>query len=173
MEYIEQLVLEWYEYQGYFVHRDLWVGLESDGSYECELNVVCYHPQRNHLVHIEPSMDLLDWNEREVHFKTKFDAARKYLHRMFVVEPEPSVEYVAFLAFPGEKSRKFVAGARVLLMSELLAEILTKLKRFNIASYMIPEQWPLLRTLQFVAEFRGPVCESLVAKGRHVSTERS
>jgi len=41
----------------YFVHRDLWVGLASDGSYECELDVVAFHPTRRHLVHIEPSLE--------------------------------------------------------------------------------------------------------------------
>lgn len=59
MEYLEQLASEWYEYQGYFVHRDLWVGAECDGSYECQLDVVAFHPIRRHLVYIEPTLDLL------------------------------------------------------------------------------------------------------------------
>ena len=38
---------------------DLWVGAESDGSYECQLDVVAFHPIRRHLVYIEPTLDLL------------------------------------------------------------------------------------------------------------------
>lgn len=32
MEYLEQLVREWYEHQGYFVREDIWVGLEAAQS---------------------------------------------------------------------------------------------------------------------------------------------
>ena len=36
--YLEQLVAEWYEYKGYFVKKNLWVGKLSSGGYECELD---------------------------------------------------------------------------------------------------------------------------------------
>ena len=48
MECLAQLVTEWYEHQGYFVRNGLWVGLESDGSYERMLDVVAFHPIRHH-----------------------------------------------------------------------------------------------------------------------------
>lgn len=67
MEYLKRLVREWYEYQGYFVRQDMWVGLEQDSSYDCDLSVVAFHPTRRHVVHVEPSFDLLSWEERERH----------------------------------------------------------------------------------------------------------
>lgn len=50
--HLEQLIAEWYEYQGYFVRRNILVGKRAKGGYECELDVVAFHPERQHLVHI-------------------------------------------------------------------------------------------------------------------------
>jgi hypothetical protein len=156
MEYLQQLVAEWYEYQGYFVRTDLWVGLESDGSYECELDVVAFHPTHRHLVHIEPSLDLLSWKEREAHFQLKFDAGRKYLHRMFGNEPRIHFEQIA-LESADEELPRTIAGARLVRLSDLIGEILGALAAFPISEWLVPEQWPLLRTLQFVTAFRKQV----------------
>ncbi len=166
MEYLEQLVSEWYEYQGYFVRRDLWVGLEADGSYECELNVVAFHPVKHHLVHVEPYMDCLNWTEREQHFRVKFDAGKKYLHRMFGFEPPVTVEQVALIGLADDLRRRSVAGGKILPLSELLSEILAKFATFSVSAYMVPEQWPLLRTLQFIAEYRRDVSAVLLPESQ-------
>jgi hypothetical protein len=55
--FLEQLVAEWYEFNGYFVRRNVLVGRRSRGGYECELDVVAFNPEEKHLVHIEPSVD--------------------------------------------------------------------------------------------------------------------
>jgi len=44
MNHLEQLVTEWYEYRGYFVRRNVQVGPRLKGEYECELDVVAFHP---------------------------------------------------------------------------------------------------------------------------------
>jgi len=154
MDYLEQLAREWYEYQGYFVRRDLWVGLESDGSYDCELCVVAFHPTQQHIVHIEPSFDLLSWNEKEQHFHAKFAAGRKYLHRLFGVEPHVHLEQIALILDDAHARAHTIGGGRILLLSDFLAESLRRLSRIDIATSMVPEQWPLILTLQFVANYR-------------------
>jgi hypothetical protein len=154
MDYLEQLASEWYEYQGYFVRRDVWVGLEADGSYECELDVVGFHPMKHHLVQIEPLMNGLSWKEREQHLRLKFDAGRKYLHRMFGAEPHLTIEQIALAAVAADPHRRTVAGGKILPLSEFLSQILAKLATVSVSADLVPEQWPLLRTLQFVAEYR-------------------
>jgi len=163
MEYLERLVREWYEYQGYFVRDDLWVGLEADGSYECDLAVVAFHPTRRHVVHVEPSFDLLDWKEREQHFQTKFDAARKYLHRIFGTEPHLHVEHVALIVSNDHPHAHTIGGGRMLLLGDFLAEIVQHLGRLNMAAAVVPDQWGLIRTLQFVAEYRERLAPLLAA----------
>ena len=154
MDYLQRLATEWYEYQGYFVHRDLWVGFESDGSYECELDVVAFHPLHRHLVHIEPSLDLLDQRNREEHFRVKFEAGKKYLHRLFGTEAQVRLEQVALVSADG-KLPPTIAGGRIVSVSELLAEMIAALGAFDMSESLVPEQWPILRTLQLVAAYRG------------------
>jgi hypothetical protein len=169
MDYLEQLASEWYEYQGYFVRRDLWVGLESDGSYECELDVVGYHPTKHRLVQVEPLMDFLDWKEREQHLRLKFEAGRKYLHRMFGADPRLTIEQIALVAVTDSPHHGAVAGGKILLLSEFLAQIFAQLATVSVSVELIPEQWPLLRTLQFVAEYRQDIVPILLEAGQLVS----
>lgn len=162
MEYLEQLATEWYEYQGYFVHRDLWVGVASDGSYECQLDVVAFHPIRRHLVHIEPSLDLLSWKDREQHFQLKFDAGKRYLHRMFGAEPHVHIQQIALIGSADGEPRHSIAGGKIVRLPDLLADILQALASFDIAESLVPDQWPLIRTLQFVAAYRDRLVPVLI-----------
>ena len=57
VNHLEQLVAEWYEYQGYFVRKNVLVGKRAKGGYECELDIVAFNPATKKLVHIEPSLD--------------------------------------------------------------------------------------------------------------------
>ncbi len=38
--YLEQLVAEWYEYQGYFVRRNIPEAPRPNGGYDSELDIV-------------------------------------------------------------------------------------------------------------------------------------
>jgi len=55
------------------------VGRFPHGGYESELDIVAYQPIQNHLFHIEPSTDARSWEKREVFFRKKFDAGKKYI----------------------------------------------------------------------------------------------
>jgi hypothetical protein len=151
VEYLEQLVRQWYEYQGYFVREDLWVGFQPDGSYECELDVVAFHPTRRHVLHVETGYDVPELSDHEQHFQTKFDAGKKYLHRMFGVEDHLHIEQTALLLQNEAPHRHTVGGGRILLLADFFAEILHSLSGVDVSSAMVPAQWPLILTLQFAA----------------------
>ena len=161
MEYLERLLREWYEYQGYFVRQDVWVGLQADGSYECDLAVVAFHPTRRHVVQVEPTFDLLSWQEREQHFQTKFDAGRRYLHRLFGAEAHLHIEHLALVVSSERTHAHTIGGGRILLLRDFLADVLQHLCRLDMAATVVPEQWALIRTLQFVAEYRAPLAALL------------
>ncbi len=63
--HLEQLVAEWYEFQGYFVRKNINVGKRLRGGYECELDIVAFHPKTKKLVQVETSMDADSWDKRE------------------------------------------------------------------------------------------------------------
>jgi len=151
--HLEELVAEWYEYQGYFVRRNVLVGKRDKGGYAGELDVIAFSLPRNHLVHIEPSMDAHSWDRREQRYKLKFDLGRDYIPQLFEGFKLPeNIEQIALLGFGSKANHKTLAGGKIMLVKELLAEIFKALKAKNIASNAVPENMPLLRTLQFVSD---------------------
>lgn len=151
--YLEQLVAEWYEFQGYFVRRNVLVGPRPQGGYECELDVVAFHPEKKHLVHIEPSHDADSWSKRELRYTKKFAAGRKYIPAIFAgLDADVSIEQIAILAFASTRNISRLEQGRIVLIPELLKEIFAKLKGRRLNSSAVPEQFPLIRTLQLVAE---------------------
>lgn len=160
--YLEQLVAEWYEYKGYFIRRNINVGRRERGGYECELDIVGFHPTKNHLVQVEPSVDASSWAEREKRYRKKFEAGRKYIPSLFegFILPE-EIEQIAVFAYATKKNYETLAGGKIVLMTDLLEEIFSELKSRSILSSSIPEQQPILRTLQIVAHYRKNFCQIL------------
>ena len=160
--FLEQLVTEWYEYQGYFVRRNVPVGKRIRGGHEAELDVVAFNASARHVVHIEPSMDAESWEKRERRFKSKFDAGRKYIPALFPGFDLPNeIEQIAILALASKTNHPTLGGAKVLIVSDLLREIMEDLSAKKIASGAVPEHHALLRTLQFVVEYRKKVFDTL------------
>ncbi|HMC66192.1 MAG TPA: hypothetical protein VKI65_14745 [Gemmataceae bacterium] len=162
--HLEDLVAEWYEFRGYFVRRNVAVGKRPNGGWECELDVVAFHPKQHHLVQIEPSLDALSWEKREVRYKRKFDAGRKYIPTLFPGMAIPDdIEQIAVLVFASTTTHKTLGGGRVQLIGELMQEIFAGLKGKRIASNAVPEHLPILRSFQFVVEYWKMVCLGLGA----------
>jgi hypothetical protein len=151
--YLEELVAEWYQHEGYFVRRNVQVGKRPKGGYECELDIVAFHPERKELVHIEPSLDADGWEKREQRYSKKFDAGRRFIPTMFHGLELPSkIDQVALFVFGGG-GHKTLAGGRVMFIREFMRKILESVRKHTVEAAVIPEQYPLLRTLQFAAQY--------------------
>lgn len=153
--HLESLVAEWYEFRGYFVRRNVHVGKREAGGYECELDIVGFHPEQRSLVQVEPSLDAQSWAKRESRYEKKFKAGRRYIPDLFPGIPIPKhIEQIALFVYGGQ-TRKELAGGRVQLIGDLMAEIHAVLGHRRISSAAVPEEYPLLRTLQFAAQYWG------------------
>lgn len=151
--HLETLIAEWYDWQGYFVRRNVHVGPRPRGGYDCELDVVAYDPDRKRVVHIEPSLDADSWSKREVRYRRKFDAGRTHIPRLFSgLEITGPIDQQAIFLFAGRTSRSTIGGGRIVQFEQFMQEILNTVRRRGLASAMISEQFPLLRTLQFAAQ---------------------
>jgi hypothetical protein len=160
--YLEQLVAEWYEYQGYFIRRNVLVGRRERGGFESELDVVAFHPGSRHLVHVEASMDSDSWDRRESRYAQKFSAGRRYIPELFKGFDLPEeIEQIAVLVYASKQNRQTLAGGRIVLANELLNEIITKLREKSIYSNMVAEHYPILRTVQFMCQYRKDVIQAL------------
>ncbi len=141
--------------QRILVRRNIKVGRLAKGGYEGELDVVAFHPSKKHLVHIEPSLDANRWDVREERFTKKFAAGRKHIAKIFEGFDLPSdIEQIALLVLPSKGDRQTLGGGKLVTLAELLEEIFTEIKSLSIYQNSIPEDKPLLRSFQYVAQYR-------------------
>ncbi|MFG0313192.1 MAG: hypothetical protein ACF8LL_03275, partial [Phycisphaerales bacterium] len=162
VNFLEELVAEWYEFRGYFVRQNVLVGKRSAGGYECELDVVAFHPESKRLVHVEASMDALSWSKRETRYQKKFDAGKRYIPELFQgLDVPEKIEQIALIGYGSKKNRTRIAGAEIWLFEDYLRDILGELRDRKLASHAVPEDKPLLRMLQYVVEHKGTVFEVL------------
>lgn len=153
--YLEQLVAEWYEYQGYFIRRNVKVGKLPKGGYEGELDIVAFHPVKKHLVHIEPTNDAHSWAKREERFDKKFRAGRIYIPELFEgLDIPDKIEQICLLGFGSNINHPCLGGGRVVMVSEFLTEILSELRNSSMHKNAMSEAHPILRTLQFITQNR-------------------
>ena len=152
MAHLEDLITEFYDWRGYVVKRNVKVGKRALGGWDVELDVIAYNPHSQHLIHLEPSLDAHSWAKREQRFAKKFKAGRQYIFSdVFTwLEKATPIDQVAVLP-SHPKGRDTLAGARLRPVDELMAEIGAKVReRGKAAKSAIPEQYPLLRTVQLV-----------------------
>jgi len=149
--FLEQLVAEWYEFNGYFVRKNVLVGKRKEGGYECELDIVAFNPERKELHHIEPSMDTNSWKDREKRYKKKFDAGKKHIPKLFKGLKLPSkIKQIALFGHASDKTYTSVGGGEVLTLTKFLEEIFAELTDGKKSSSAIPESYQILRAYQFV-----------------------
>jgi hypothetical protein len=150
MTHLESLISEYLEWQGFLIRRNTKVGRLGHGGWEMELDVVGFHPKSGELVHYEPSIDALSWEKREARYKKKFAAGQKYIFTdLFAWLPSKTElqQFAVFINHP--KGRDRIAGGRILSIDELMATIRTEVSACGpMIRNAIPEQYPLLRTIQ-------------------------
>jgi hypothetical protein len=152
--HLEDLVAEWYQFQGFFVRRNVQVGKRLRGGYDCELDIVAFHPAERRLIHIEPSLDSDSWERREERYRKKFAAGRKHIPGLFPGLELPKIpEQIALFVYGAHGQRTGLGGGRILLIREFMIEIRDTLRGRRVAASAIPEEFPLLRTLQFAAQY--------------------
>jgi hypothetical protein len=141
VNFLEQLAAEWYEFRGYYVRRNVRVGPRPKGGHECELDVVAFHPKKKHLL-------------REQRYKKKFEAGKKYIPSLFEGLDLPlEIEQIALLVFGSPKGRANLGGGKIVMIGDFMREIRNEIGNRPVESAAIPEQFQLLRTLQFAAKY--------------------
>ncbi len=149
MNHLETLTAEWLAYNGYFTRSTIKVGKRAKGGWEGELDVVGFHPARQHFIHVECSTDALTWPRREEMFQRKFAMGRKHAAELFSgMELPTALDQVVVHGYAGaaNKYRK-LGGGRLVTSQELAAEIMNGIPA-NSSKSAVPEKYPLMRTLQ-------------------------
>ncbi len=151
MSHLEDLLVEYYDWQGYIVRRNIKVGRLAHGGWEGELDLVAYKPGVEEVLHLEPSLDAHPWAVRERRFTKKFEAGRKHIATEVFpwLGQDLRLRQVAILV--GRGTRTELAGGEVRTVDECLAVIKAEVAKRGIgARAAISERYPLLRTIQLV-----------------------
>ena len=144
------MIVEYLDWQGYLVRRNVKVGRLKHGGWTMELDVLAYNPKTLDLVHYEPSLDAHTWEMREKRFAKKFAAAQKYVFsEVFGWLPSRTpVRHIAVLP-SHPKGRDALGDATLQSIDEFMSEVRNAIAKCGPArSSAISEIYPLLRTIQ-------------------------
>jgi hypothetical protein len=149
MNHLEALTAEWLAYNGYFTRSTIKVGKRAKGGWDGELDVVGFHPARQHFIHVECSIDANSWPEREKKFRQKFEKGRKHAAFIFSGMELPSaLDQVVVHGFAGAANKhRDLGGGRLMTSQELAAEIMNGIPT-DMSKSAVPENFPIIRTLQ-------------------------
>jgi hypothetical protein len=161
--HLEQLVGEWLEHRGYFVRRNVKVGKRAKGGHAGELDIVAYHPETKHLLHIEPSLDSSPWKRREERYAKKFEAGRKYARKEVFpwLRSNHRIEQWAILCASGA-NHETLGGGEVIPVGRFYRLLVDYVRELGgPATAAVPEIYPLLRTIQSVIYYvEHPKCKA-------------
>ena len=150
MSHLESLIVEYLDWQGYLVRKNIKVGGLKHGGWEMELDVVGFNPKTGDLVHYEPSVDAHSWTTRETRYAKKFASGRKHILKVvfpWLPTTTPIRQIAIFPSHP--KGRDTIADGKILSIDEFIAEVRSKVCACGVACRSaIPEIYPLLRMLQ-------------------------
>lgn len=151
MNFLEQLISEWYAYKGYFVRTNIKFGKLSHGGWKGEIDVVAYEPKTKEFIHIETSTDADSWDKRKERFCRKFRDAAEFYSTLFPF-PISKINKIVFVGFFNPKIKPdFGDSIDVILVPEFIREITNELKKKSPMQDAIPENYPLLRAIQYSA----------------------
>jgi hypothetical protein len=102
-------------------------------------------------------MDATSWDRREKYYTAKFGAGRKYLPSLFCGFDFPEIDQIALLVFAGRLRLPTLGGGKVLLIQDFMNEIRFDsewgLAARSVRNKAIPEQYVILRSLQFATNY--------------------
>jgi hypothetical protein len=155
MNFLESLVAEWYEYNGYFVRTNPRARKRSKGGWDIELDVLIYSPADLSLIHVETSGDANSWQERKDRFlKKKFILSHREYESLIGFKVD-KIKKIAIVGWSSSTRADLNWGndIQVILIPHFLEEIAKKLKGTNPMQEAIPEGFPLLRSMQMALAF--------------------
>lgn len=149
MNFLESLAAEWYSYQKYFIRTNVRVMKREKGGWGGELDILAYSPKENKFIHIETSGDALRLKDREARIRKKFDLPHKEYERNFHQKVD-AIKKIAIVGF-GKRSKSKWGDIEVKTIREFMLEIWKELSSKSFIHESVPENFPLLRTIQMAA----------------------
>ncbi|HHF2874233.1 hypothetical protein [Vibrio parahaemolyticus] len=158
MNFLEQLVYEYYHHLNYVVIRNKRVGYRKEGGWTGELDIVAYDPSTHEVIHIECSNDNNSWEVREKNFKRKLDIGKKFIPDLFpYAKDKIQLKQKVLLGKLDTATVKEVGGGEVVPLKVFLDDA-TECVRCSYllksdGNLIVPEQYTILRTLYYAVKY--------------------
>ncbi len=153
MNFLEQLVSEWYAYRGHFVRTNIKFGKRAKGGWKGEMDVVAYHPTTSILTHVEASTDASPWGKRKVDINRKFKDANAHYEELFNFEIREIKRLAIISYFRPRTPVDFGNGIELLIIPQFVERITEDLSKRSPLRDAVPEEYPLLRAMQLSAYY--------------------
>ena len=155
MNFLEQLVAEWYEYEKYFVRSNVRARKRAKGGFDVELDVLAYDLSNNTLLHVETSGDADSWAERKRRFVTKKFILTREEYEAILGRKVNNIRKIAVVGYARSTKANLSWGQdiEVVLIPELMTQIAGKLRSRHPAHEAVPEGFPILRAMQTVLAY--------------------
>ena len=153
LNFLEQVVAEWFDLKGYFVKTNLRFGKSPGGGVRGEMDVIAFHPQTKEFVHVEASTSAASWKRQCAVIERKFNSAGQHYDDMFQF-PRESTRLIAISGFgrvapAWAKERLGESGVTLESVPEFFRKVTAGIQDRPITKGTISETLPLLRAIQF------------------------
>ena len=146
--HLEELVKEYYEYQGFFVRANVRFNKLPSGGYQGEADILAYEANTKKLWHIECSEAAYSDSEISDKAKKKFPPGLDYCHLLGVDINDVSKVFIVGQSGVS-KGTLMPHGIVHKSLKEFMNEIYSQIPD-DFLHEAIPENYPLLRTLQLL-----------------------
>lgn len=148
MNHLEEIVREYYEYNGYFVKTNIKFKKLVTGGYTGEADVIAYNPKEEKLIHIECSKAAISNKKLESQALKKFPG---YLDYQSELKLEIKEKYKIFIVgqFYTSKQELMPKGVQHKSVKQFMKEVYDSITE-DFMHNAVPEVYPLLRTIQLV-----------------------
>jgi hypothetical protein len=155
MNFLEQLVAEWYEYEGYFVRSNVRARKRPKGGWDAELDVLAYEPSTGTLLHVETSGDGDSWAERKARFTGKKFTLSNAEYESVLGSRVHEVRKIAIVGYARSTKADLNWGPdiEVVLIPDFLRRVVGKLRSLPPLQAAVPEGYPILRAIQMVLAY--------------------
>ena len=156
MNFVEELVAEWLQYEGWLVSRNVRYGEKpkrSAGGYKGECDILAFHPKRREYLHVECSQASLSRPKLAKKFLDQFKKAKKWYPKLM----PGSNGKVGRLAVGGwsKEPAPIGEGIEIKTIPQFVGDLCQKLEPPVPFTKILPQKFPLLRMIQCVLAY-GP-----------------
>lgn len=153
MNYLEALAAEYYAYTGYFVRSNVRTRKRPRGGYDIEMDVLAFMPNTQKLVHVETSGMADTWKrQREKFIEKKFCVTREEYEEQLGCAVY-TIQKVVILGWAKTEEPYFDGDIEILSIPAFVRRIKEALKDKHPLKEIVPEHYPLLRSMQMVLHY--------------------